>query len=177
MEKWETIPGFSLYQASTMGRLKTFNWKNQGKERIMKPALDGCGYLRTMLLSDNGKFETIKVHRIILKTFVGDPLYKDFECNHKNGIRSDNRLTNLEWVSRSYNQIHSFRVLGRERKFGSKNAMATLTEEQVIEIRKNYVYGKKSKKGITKKQIAEKYGVGFAAIKQIVLGQSWRHLL
>jgi len=182
MEKeiWETIPGYSLYQASNMGRLKTFNWKNQGTERIMRPALDTRGYLRTMLKRDSdGEIHTIKVHRIILLTFMGEPLYKDYECNHKNGIPSDNRLSNLEWVSRSYNQIHSFKVLGRERKFGSKNSMATLTEEQVIEIRKNYVYGRKSRHegGMTKPQIAKKYGVGLAAIKQIILGQSWRHLL
>lgn len=177
MEKWAEIPRYSLYQASTMGRLKTFNWKNQGRERIMKPALDGCGYLRTMLKNDNGKIETIKVHRIILKTFLGEPIFDNYECNHKNGIRTDNRLINLEWISRSENQRHSYNFLGREKKFGEKNHEATLSDSQVIEIRKNYEYGKNCKKGKTKLQIAKEYNTSFSVIKRIIQGNTWRHLL
>jgi hypothetical protein len=176
MEIWKTIPNYSLYEASTMGRLKTFNWKNHGKERIMKPALDGSGYLRTMLKNDDGKIETIKVHRIILQTFIGEPFVNKPECNHKNSIRSDNRLINLEWVSHSENLIHSFMV-GMSSNEGQNNPAATLTDAQVIEIRKNYTYGKKAKSGTTKKQIAEKYGTTFNVIKLLVQGRTWKHLL
>jgi hypothetical protein len=178
MEIWKTIPGYSLYQASNMGRIKTFNWKNLGREAIMKPAMDGSGYLRTMLKRDgDGKIHTIKVHRIILTTFKGNPPTQKHQCNHINCIRTDNRDFNLEWVTNSENQLHSF-AMGMNNKKGSKNPAATLTEDQVIEIRKNYIYGLKGRhNGVTKQQIADKYNTSFAVIKQIVQRRTWKHLL
>jgi len=176
MENWRTIPGYTRYEISDMGRIKTFNWKNKGTEAIMKPALDGSGYLRTMLKRDiDDKIHTIKVHRLVLITFVGSP-EKDQECNHINGIRSDNRLINLEWVSHSENLKHSFHI-GFSSNIGEKNPAATVTEDIVIEIRKNYQYGKTARNGITKQEIAEKYGVSFEVIKNIVTGRTWKHLL
>jgi len=176
MERWQTIPDFSLYEASTMGRIKTFNWKNQGLERIMKPALDGTGYLRTMLKGDDGKTSTIKVHRIILRTFRGEPTNDKNECNHINGIRSDNRVMNLEWVSHSENISHSFKI-GLSSNKGQNNPASTLTDKQVLEIRKNYTYGKKARSGVTKKELAEQYGTTFHVIKAITQGRTWKHLL
>jgi len=176
MEIWKTIPGYSLYQISDMGRLKTFNWKNTGREAIMRPALDGSGYLRTMLKRDtDGKIETVKVHRLVLLAFTGNPV-NGSQCNHINGIRSDNRLLNLEWISHSENIKHSFRI-GLSNNKGEKNPAATITEEKVKEIRKNYQYGKKYRSGITKKQLAEEYGVSFNVIKNIVTNRTWKHLL
>jgi len=176
MEKWQTIPGFSLYKASTMGKIKTFNWKNHGLERVMKPALDDSGYLRTMLKSDKGITATIKVHRIMLITFKGEPPEGKNITNHINGIRSDNRIENLEWVSSSENAIHSFRI-GLSSNKGQNNPASTLTDEQVLEIRKNYTYGKKARSGVTKKEIAEQYGTTFSVIKAITQGRTWKHLL
>jgi hypothetical protein len=178
MENWKRIPGYSLYEASDLGKIKTFNWKNKKTEAIMKPSIDGSGYLRTMLKRDSdGEIHTIKVHRIIGITFIPNPNNKP-QINHKNGIRTDNRVINLEWVNNSENIKDSF-AKGRSSNLGSKNPCATLTEEQVMEIRKNYVYGRKTaKKGdITKRQIAEKYGTSFNVIKLLIQKRSWKHLL
>ena len=102
METWKKIPGYSLYEASTEGRIKTFNWKNTGKIAIIKPALDNSGYLRTMLKRDiDGKIHTIKVHRLIAMTYIDNP--KNYpEVNHLNSIRNDNRVINLEWRSEEH---------------------------------------------------------------------------
>ncbi len=175
MEIWKKIPNFSLYEASNMGNIKTFNWKNTGAERIMKPALDGSGYLRTMLKGDDGKFKTIKVHRIIAETFIPNDDRKP-QVNHKNCIKTDNRVVNLEWVTISENVKHAYKN-NRLSQAGEKNSCATLTDAQVIEIRANYEYGKKAKKGKTKKEIAEEYGTTFSVIKRIVQGKTWKHLL
>jgi len=175
-ETWKKIPGFSYYQASSLGRLKTFNWKNAGREKIMKPALDNGGYLRTMLKRDtDGKFCTIKVHRIIAGTFIANPEGKA-TVNHKNGIKSDNRVSNLEWATQSENNKHAFKNFLSTNK-GESNPCATLTDAQVLEIRKNYQYGKNCKKGKTKQQIADEYGTTFSVIKRIVQGRTWKHLL
>lgn len=172
---WKKIPNFSLYEASDEGFIKTFNWKNKGQERIMKPALDSFGYLRTMLKGDDGKTRTVKVHRIIAQTFIPNPENKA-EVNHKNCIKNDNRVENLEWCTRTENIRHAFAMNVISRK-GEKNSCATLTDEQVIEIRSNYEYGKNCRKGKTKQQIADEYNTTFTVIKRIVQNRTWKHLL
>jgi hypothetical protein len=177
-KEWKQVPNYSRYFASTDGEIKTFSWKGKNKEAIMKPSLDGSGYLRTMLKRDDGKTHTIKVHRIIAQTFIPNKEDKP-QVNHKNGIRSDNRVINLEWVTISENQIHSYNFLDRERKFGEKNSQATLTDAQVIEIRANYKYGRKSRHegGESKPQIAKRYNTTKYVIGKIVTNQTWKHLL
>lgn len=173
-EIWKRIPNYSKYEASNLGNIKTFNWKNTGQERIMKPALDPNGYYRTVLIRDDGKYATVKVHRIICQTFLENPDEKP-AVNHKNFIRNDNRLENLEWCSFKENTVHSFQ--GDRRKYKGGSSCSSLTDEQVIEIRKNYQYGKKTKSGKTKKEIAEEYGTTFSVIKNIVQNQNYKHLL
>jgi hypothetical protein len=175
MIEWKKIPKHETYEASTNGDLKTFNWKNKGIEKIMKPARDKCGYLRTMLKNDlTGKFNTIKVHRIIAQTFVDNPKNKP-QVNHINGVKDDNRVENLEWCTASENIYHSHRT-GLSSNVGEKNPCATLTDKQVLEIRANYVYGKKTRKGETKQQIAERYNTTFSVIKRLIQGKTWKHL-
>lgn len=176
MEKiWRKIPGYSLYEISNYGEIKTFNWKNKGKEKIMRPALDGSGYLRTMLKRDiDGKIHTVKVHRLVALAFLDNPKNKP-HVNHLNGIRNDNRVSNLEWVTGSENIKHSFKI-GLSSNRGEKNPCATLTDEQVREILSTYEFGKKARKGITKKQLAEKYNTTFNVIKRLVQRKTWKHL-
>ena len=177
MEKWKKIPDYSRYEASTLGRIRTPNWKGGNKPDILRPALDNGGYLRTMLKRDDGVTHTIKVHRIIASTFLENIEHKK-EVNHKNGIRSDNRLTNLEWVNHSENIKHSFKI-GLSSNIGEKNPAATLTEKEVKEIRANYKYGRKSKYdgGETKVQIAKRYNTTVSVIKMIIQKRTWKHLL
>lgn len=176
MEKiWKKIPGFSLYEVSNYGEIKTFNWKNQGLERIMKPALDANGYLRTVLKRDSdGKLVTIKVHRMVAIAFIENPMNKP-SVNHINGIRNDNRVINLEWVTQKENTLHSFKI-GISSNKGEKNSCATLTDKEAKEILDSYEFGKKGKKGVTKKQLAEKYNTTFAVIKRLIQRKSWKHL-
>lgn len=84
--EWHQIPNFRNYEASKDGLIRTHNWKNTGKTRIMKPAYDNCGYLRTVLIDDDGRYCTVKVHRIIASTFIDNAENKE-TVNHKNGIK------------------------------------------------------------------------------------------
>jgi len=170
MEKiWKTIPGYSRYKASSDGEIYTPNWKGGKTGSIMKPALDGNGYFRTMLVDDEGRNRTIKVHRIIAQTFIENPEELK-EVNHLNGNKADNRLCNLEWVSHQQNIRHSFDN-GLQNNRGENNPISKLTEQDVLEIRSKFkprLYGRK--------KLAEEYQVKASTIKDVVLRKSWMHI-
>lgn len=105
-ELWLPIPGYEgRYSVSNYGRVKTHRY---GWNRVMKQNHDNCGYLYVELL---GKKK--KVHRLVAMAFIPNLENKE-EVNHKNGVKDDNRVENLEWATRSENQLHSLRVLGNK---------------------------------------------------------------
>lgn len=70
--------------------------------------VDRCGY-REVLLTENGKSKNYLVHRLILSSFSPIENMQDYDVNHKNGNKLDNRLKNLEWCTRSENISHSYK--------------------------------------------------------------------
>lgn len=108
-EIWKPIPDYEgLYEASNMGRIRSLphitvssNGKRvQVKGQIMKPCLQHSGYYH-VVLRKNGKKTTLLVHRLILISFVG--FKPGYDTNHKDENKSNNRLDNLEWVTRKCN--------------------------------------------------------------------------
>jgi hypothetical protein len=81
-------------------------------ERLMKLSINNYGYVVISLRKDN-YIEMCIVHRAVGEAFIDNPDNKP-EINHKNGIKSDNRVDNLEWVTGSENMKHSFDVLKRK---------------------------------------------------------------
>lgn len=75
------------------------------KERILKPAIDGWGYQRVAMML-NGKLITRKVHRLVAQAFIPNPENKP-TVNHKNTIKTDNTVLNLEWATQSENFNHA----------------------------------------------------------------------
>ena len=103
------IDGFDKrYFCDEFGVIYSDNYKNSKTLKAIKPALDAKGYLRTMLLDENGEYRTIKVHRIIALTFIPKVDGKN-QVNHKNGIKTDNRVENLEWCDNRENIIHAYK--------------------------------------------------------------------
>lgn len=123
-EIFKDIEGYDgLYQVSDLGRVKSLNYNHTGKEKILNNVKNGVGYLQVSLYI-NGIRKIHKVHRLVCKAFLPNPDNKK-EINHKNGIKTDNRLENLEWSTRSENTKHAYAELGRKNpmlgKFGSDN--------------------------------------------------------
>lgn len=109
-EVWKDIPEFKgLYQASNLGRIKTLgNKSNHKKEMIMKQRLNYKGYY-VITLCKNSKRSTNLVHRLIAQAFIPNPENLP-QINHRNGIKTDNNINNLEWCTNSYNQLEANRM-------------------------------------------------------------------
>lgn len=91
------------YHVSNHGRVKSLKF---GKERILKPSFCKRGYLQVGIVWQN-KQKTTKIHKLVAKAFIQNPQNK-LEINHKNGIKTDNNVENLEWVTRSENIQHAW---------------------------------------------------------------------
>ena len=98
-EIWKAIDGFDgNYQVSNLGNVRNLNWRSVGTIRNLTPAYDKDGYLVVCLSSYDGTQKTMRVHRLVAAAFLDD-FDELMTVNHKNEIRSDNRLDNLECLS------------------------------------------------------------------------------
>lgn len=112
-EIWKDIPGYPKeYLVSNLGRVKRLQFKcSRGRlypTILSKVRVDQHGYCRVWVAKSNRL-----LHRLVALAFIPNPLSKP-DINHKNGIKTDNNLTNLEWVTESENSIHSYKILGRK---------------------------------------------------------------
>ena len=101
-ENWKDIEGYNgLYQISNLGRVKSLNYRNTGKEKILKPCKINNGYL-LVALCKNGKSKHYLVHRLVAEHFITNPDNKSC-IDHINTDRTDNRVCNLRWVTHKEN--------------------------------------------------------------------------
>lgn len=122
-EIWKSIVGYEgLYEVSDLGRVcshdrTVFNQSGPYElaGRVLKTRIDRDGYVLVTLTSD-GVAKTFKVHRLVLGAFAPRDDASDFEVDHRNGLRSDNRLRNLRWATVSQNRFNIHTVRGRSGK-------------------------------------------------------------
>lgn len=121
-EIWKDIKGYEgLYQVSNLGEIRSLDhttiirddkknrvYERRKKGRILKPFSSKRGYLK-VTLTKNKKTKDVKIHRIVATTFLDNPLNKR-DINHKNGIKTDNRIVNLEWATHQENMQHAFKT-------------------------------------------------------------------
>jgi hypothetical protein len=110
MEKWETIKGYEeLYEISTLGRVRSLDRNcpqphlliRNLKGKYLKTAINNKGYV-AVGLQKRGFF----IHRLVATAFIPNPLNLP-QVNHKNGVKTDNRIENLEWCDAVYNMQHA----------------------------------------------------------------------
>lgn len=107
------------------------------------------------------------VHYLVAETF----LPKRLQVNHKNGIKTDNRVENLEWCTPSENSLHARQVLKIGVPKGEKHVAAKLTEKDVREMREL-----RKTKGLLYRELAEIYGVDGSVVSRIINHQYWTHV-
>ncbi len=165
-EMWEDLLDFESYcQISTLGR-----FKNKKTNHIYKLGYYSNLYEQFSMLIE-GRRITALAHRLVAKQFIPNP-EKYPIVNHKNGIKDDNRVCNLEWCTQGQNMKHSFKELGRKPRNmeGTNNTRALLDEKDVLEIRDLF------KKGVSQVELAKKYNIKSPAIWKIIHRYTWNHI-
>ena len=131
-ETWKDVIGYvGLYQVSDLGRIRSLgrecNSKNGSKqrkrERILTQEVTIHGYCRVRLFDAEGKAKHFAVHRLVMNAFVG---ILDEDINHINEIKTDNRLTNLEYCTHRYNCNYGTRNTRISEKNSGINSRAVL---------------------------------------------------
>lgn len=119
--------------------------------KILKGSIDRCGY-KEVCLSLKGTQKNVLVHRLILKAFSPCENMDNLDVNHINGNKLDNRLTNLEWCTRSENVKHSYRNGLQDNATNQYGNFKVVSKEEVEKMKKLKLEGK------TQKCIAEEIG-------------------
>lgn len=149
-EIWKDIENYEgYYQISNLGRLKSLERNiprvNNGKivnyiqkERIIKLTKNGKNGYFKVYLRKNNTYKRFYIHRLVAKYFLKDGIEKynnkSFNVNHKDGIKTNNKIDNLEWVTKSENSIHSYYILNNKVK---NNVDNIYPKRKVLQLDKN----------------------------------------
>jgi hypothetical protein len=169
-EIWKIVYGHDDYKVSNYGRIKSLRryinrkvnpyWKD---ETILTGTLNWSGYIMVYL---DGKQQ--RLHRLVAKAFI--PNTKDKKCiNHKNGIKTDNHVENLEWCTRKENNIHAWEN-GLINNRGEKQTNSKLTDLNVWEIKFLVSIGEEQK------SVSNLFDVSPQTINGIIKNRTWKHI-
>lgn len=165
MEIWKKIIGFEKqYEISSIGNLRSIDrlvnhyrgGKRLYKGSIKNTRLNDKGYYRCNLKKDGKRYD-FTIHRLVAIAFLDKAENKEI-INHINGIKSDNRIENLEWCTASENVIHAV----KERLIKTK-----LTDIQVLEILNS---------NLSNRKLAKIYGVSSTISWRIKNKKAYKHL-
>lgn len=167
MEIWKEIKGTNgRYSVSDLGRLRNNGFYANvcgGGKRFVK------GKILSVQLRNGYKTYFIPrlgnrtIHRLVAMHFIDNPFNKEF-VNHINGIKTDNRLCNLEWCTRIENENHAYRT-------GLKNKVpsSVLNEEDVLFILENCFT-------ISTNDLSLKFNVTSSTISRVIKRTIWSHV-
>lgn len=165
-EMWRKFPLNKRYFVSTDGRV----WSSKTR-RFLKPYPNSShGYLYVSIPNISGKTKFLAIHRMVAVTFIG-ACPAGLETAHLNGIKTDNRLANLQYVTRSENGL--MRNQHGTMLKGESHWQTKLTADEVREMREKYIRGTHDHGVLA---LSKEYGVSVSTAHRIVSGQTWGHL-
>ena len=166
---WKDINNYEgLYAVSNTGEVKSYP-KKKGSfhklETLLTLSVKRNGYLQAALSKDN-KVRHVLVHRLVAIHFLPNPDALP-QVNHINGIKTDNRSENLEWVTSSDNLKHSYKI-GLQRQDGEYHATKKLNWEKVRLIRTLHA------NGVDTHTLSNQFGVHSGHINSIIANKFWK---
>lgn len=161
MEVWKDVPGYEgRCQVSDHGQVRFAG-------RIKKQYKNGVGYPCVKLRTPDGHFRSVQVHQLVLLAFIGE-CPPGMESCHKDGTRSNNRLSNLRWDTHVANLRDRFNH--GTMTIGQANGRARLNETDVAAIRAAHASGKRSLASL-----ARQHGVCRSTVRYVVIRKCWKH--
>lgn len=155
--QWRPINEFPDYEVSENGQVRR-------GERMLKPRFDRKGYVRYSLFVD-GAHHTRFAAPLVAAAYIG-PKPKDQQVRHKDGNRTNNHWTNLEYGTRSDNELDKQRH--GTTPFGEGHPSAKLTDAQVAEIRRRF---KRFSRSDGTAALGREFGVHASTISMICAGK------
>jgi hypothetical protein len=156
---WTPIPNRPGYEIHPDGRVRS-NLANNGW-RILATRLGNMGYPMVSIYKKRNC-----VHRLLAETFIPVPNRPErLAVNHKDGVKTNNALQNLEWVSWSENNFHATRVL--KKRIGEQLKQTKLTVDEVYEMRAWKAFGARVV------DLARVYGIAVSTAYGILSGHRW----
>lgn len=131
--------------------------KKSGTMKKLKTRINDKGYEDIKI-----KGKTYKIHRLVAEAYIPNPLNKP-QVNHKNGVKSKNYVTNLEWVDNSENQKHAWDT-GLQKKRNASNRI--FNDDEIALIVEDY-----TNNNLSQRDLASKYGVAKTTIADILRGK------
>jgi len=173
-EIWKPIIGYEgYYDVSSFGNIRQLKKikSNQYSSFIKKDRII-CnsflsGYLRVALFKD-GIEKRFLVHRLVAENFIPNPNNKP-EVNHKFGVKSDNRVSQLEWCTKLENMDHSV-ITGLSAQ-GERHPKSKLTDKDVLAIREKY-----NPVSYSSKKLSQEYNICLRNIQSIISRKIWKHI-
>lgn len=175
-EEWRDVSGYEgMYQVSNLGRLKSLeryvrhsaNNISLKKEHIFNVGISNKSLIA--ILSKEGTSKGYLIYRLVAKAFIPNPENKP-EVNHIDGNRMNNKVTNLEWATRSENEKHAYDTGLYVSRKGENHPMSKITRNDILKMYDLFNAGN------SKKQIAEIFNISYSHVCRIFKGSTWKHL-
>lgn len=172
VEEWRPVIGIPGYCVSNLGRVLSLpkEWIVHGAphrrgQKILKPRLVSKRYCSVLLARKGESPKGMLVHRLVCEAWHGERNGR--QTNHKNGIKTDNRAENLEWVTPTQNVLHAY---GNNLKLsikGSNHGGSIISESDAMDIYNSDLSGV---------DIAKRYKISQSSVSAIRMGRLWRHV-
>lgn len=165
INNWLKIEDYPDYYISDNGDVVSY--KNGSKVYLTK-CKDNYGYYVVALFNKYGR-KTKKVHRLVALAFVSNPQNKE-TVNHINGIKTDNRVLNLEWSTSKENTEHANNT-GLTNIKGENHVNSVTNEKTVLALRK-----KRKEDGTTYINLAKEFNLTVSTVADILKRRTWKHI-
>jgi phenylalanyl-tRNA synthetase alpha subunit len=151
---------------SNIGNVKRLKNEKAFLEKLIGRSVDRYGYVKRVLCKQ-GKLKNFTEHRLVATAFIENPENK-LTINHINGIKTDNRVENLEWNTNLENKQHAIST-GLTNLKGTNHPRCKLSDKDVLEIREIGF-------SQTRTALSKKYGVSRNSILGIINRKYWNHI-
>ena len=183
-EVWKPVVGFEgLYEVSNLGLVKRLSTTARGRglklrnlpERLMRQHTNHAGYPWITLSEPvgpdgtRGKVKKV-VHRLVAEAFLGEAPTEAHQINHKDGVKSNNRATNLEWVTPEENTRHAIStgLKKAECPWEKNRGRYKLSSSDVLSLRAL------RRTGAKQKELAERFGISEGHVSAVLSEKHWR---